>query len=183
MTGRSERIDSFSEWLADAYVNWSLFLSSYSPLLGIFAIRLSEKHPGRAVGIALLAFIFAVNVALLLRRRLGTRDFHIESLTSGAGELTAYIATYLLPFLVVSDVGWRDLVSYALLIFIIGLVSTREGLLHINPLLAIFRWRVSTITTADGATYYLLSRRRVGAGTVVRSVILSRRLIMEKHER
>lgn len=126
------------------------------------------------------AGIFALNLLFLLNRRVAPRDFSVVHIESGASEITAYIATYLLPFLVVSDVGWRDLIAYAVLVITIGIVMTRDSILHINPLLALFQYRLITITTGDGVNYYLLTPRHVRPGETVRAFPIRARLLMER---
>lgn len=173
-------VKGFGQWASDAFVSWTLFLSSYAPLLVIFAVRLGDKHPDTAFWIVVCAALFALNLVILLNRRVAPRDFKVHGVKSGAGDVAAYIATYLLPFLVVSDVGWRDLLSYAILVLTIGVVMTREGVLHINPLLALGGWHISTITTIDGAEYYLVSTRRAQVGDVIRAIPILARLLMER---
>jgi hypothetical protein len=170
----------FGAWLADVYITWSIFLSSYVPLLLIFALRLSEKHPSSAFVAVCLAAVITVNLLILLNVPIAPRDFAIDTVESNANEVAGYIATYLLPFLVVGDVAWRDLVAYAILVWTIGQAMTRDDVLHINPLLSVMGYRIYTITTVDGSRYYLITRRKVRTGERVRAVLVRERLMLER---
>jgi hypothetical protein len=168
----------FGGWVAGVYIRWSLFLSSYVPLLLIFAVRLSEKYEAVAFGAVVAAALIALNLVILLNWHVAPRDFRVERVESGSNEVAGYIATYLLPFLTVGDMGWRDLLAYALLVWTVGQAVTRDDVLHINPLLSILRYRIYTITTVDGVDYYLIATRPVRSGDRVRAVpFLERRLL------
>lgn len=170
----------FGGWISDIYLRWSFFLSSYVPLLVILAIRLSDKNETLTFVALVIASILVVNLALLLNWRVAPRDFSINSVESGSGEIAAYIATYLLPFLVVGDMKWKDLLAYAILVWTIGQAMTRDDVLHINPLLSILRYRIYTVTTKDGVDYYLIGTRRIAAGDRVRASLLLDRLLLER---
>lgn len=168
------------DWSASAYIRWSLFLSSYVPLLGIVSLRLWEKNSTLGFGSLVLAGGFAVNLAILLNWRVAPRDFRIEQIESGSNEVAGYIASYLLPFLVVGDMHWRDLLAYAILVWTIGLVMTRGDMLHINPLLSLLRYRIYTVTTVDSVTYYLIATGRVEARSRIRAVPFLDRLLVQR---
>jgi hypothetical protein len=64
--------------------------------------------------------------------------------------VSGYLAAYLLPFLTVPEPSATDLVTYAIFVFVAGLIYVRSGLMQINP------------------TVYLLNRRVLRATTPVR---------------
>ena len=137
----------FGGWISDSYLRWSLFLSSYVPLLVILAVRLSEKNATLTFAALIIAGVLVVNLVMLLNWRVAPRDFSIKGVKNGSGEVAAYITTYLLPFLVVGDMKWKDLLAYAILIWVIGQAIARDDVLHINPLLSILQYRIYTVTT------------------------------------
>ena len=179
-SNRKQPGNDVGETLSRIYVDWSLFPSSYVPLFLIFAIRMWPKHLGYAVGACTFGAIFAMNLFRLLNVRTAPRDFSIKRSEGGGSEIAAYIATYILPFLVVSDVGPADLVAYGALIFIIGLVMTREEVLHINPLLAVMGLHLSTIITEDEERYYVISGDRLFPKTILRAIAVRPRLLYER---
>lgn len=162
-------------------MDWSLYLSSYAPLLGIFALRLSKSHVDAAFWCSVLTAAIVLNLLFLLNYRLGPRDVKIGTVHRSTSEVAAYMATYLLPFLTASDLDARDLTAYGLLVWFVGLIMTRDGALHVNPLLALFGWRLVTIETVDRGFFYLLTRQRsLAEGTVVTAIQLRSRLLMER---
>ena len=169
--------------ISNTYVSWSLFLSSYSPLLLIFALRLSEKKPDIAFWLVVLGAIFALNLLFILNTRVGARDYSIVRAESGAAEVAAYIATYLLPFLVVGDTGPRDLFAYGILVLTVGFVMTSGRALHVNPLLAMMGYKLFTITTVDKVRFFLLSREHPEAGETIRTIQLWGGVLIQQSEK
>lgn len=111
--------------------------------------------------------------------KIGGRDFRVDAVDDGAAsDVAGYIVAYLLPFLVVSDLQIRDLVSYAVFIVVVGIVMTRGELLHINPWLFLSGRRIYTITLASGASFYLVAFRRPRRGDVVHAKVIRNRLLL-----
>jgi hypothetical protein len=163
---------------AQGFEDWSLFLSSYAPLLAIAAIRYDcwPLRLGLGVGALLL-------VGLYLNLRLGHRALQADTFEVCAvrnqGELVAgYLATYLLPFLTTGSPSTLDLCAYAVFIWVIGRVMTRARLLHVNPLVYVLGSQISSIETKRG-TFYLVSRDRPRAGDSVRATEGRGRLLFE----
>lgn len=142
------------------YAQWSVFLSGYAPLALIFAARLAGKsRPIKAWACVGICVALAINVAALLRWfRAAPEDYEAAEVQSGAGELAAYVATYLLPFAVVGDVTSWDLAAYAAFLLLIGIISVRGNFMHLNALLALAGYNIYTVTTRKGRKWLVLSR-------------------------
>ena len=78
--------------------------------------------------------------------------------------MAAYLATYLLPFVTLSEPSDRDVVSYLLFLLVAALIYVQSDLLQINPVLYLFRRRVVKVTTKAGWQAYLVTPRRRSAG-------------------
>src|ERR1700722_4391424 len=131
------------------YIRVSLLLGAYAPLAMLFGIRLLAKdHPVKAY------WCFGFSVAMALGQwamfRLTSAqptDYKAEDASSGANELAGFVATYLLPFIMVGDVTNLDLIAYVLYFGIVAIISLRGSFLHLNPLLAIFGYGIYTVST------------------------------------
>jgi hypothetical protein len=137
---------------------WLLFLSSYSPLFGLTAVRL---QPGtfRTVTFA-VAVLGALSLALALAdaRRIEPRERVVADVEDRGGDVAGYLATYLLPFLTVSSPSAKDAVAYAGFLLLVGVVYTRSSLLAVNPLLYLLGYRLSHVTTEGGQRVLLIYR-------------------------
>jgi hypothetical protein len=147
---------------------FALFVSSYSPALLILAVRAFDRS-WTLFWLSLgLATVAAASFYLFIRvaRRGGPFRASVVDIEARDAELAAYVATYLLPFVVVFGATPQDVVALALFLIFIGLLWLDSGLIYLNPLLALARYRV-----------YVVQLEPLGAGSAARlprSILLSR---------
>jgi hypothetical protein len=172
----------FKERVSEGYVDWALYLSSYSPLPILLAIRLYGMHDSGAPWLALLFVGMMVPLPHVLSdvRSVTGRTFRITRVGGAAGEVAAYIASYILPLIVIGSPIWTDYIAYGLFIFIVGIVMTRGELLHINPWIYLFGWRLYNVSLGEDDRFYLLSRREPRIGGTVHAKKLRNRLLIEE---
>lgn len=148
---------------------FALFISSYSPALLILAVRSYDRSCVLfwvSLGLAALsagAFLLFIRVA----RRGGPFRAVVEDVEPRDADLAAYVATYLLPFIVVFGATTQDVIALALFLVFVGVLWINSDLLYLNPLLALVGYHV-----------YVVRIRAVGtdqAGTLPRSFLLSRK--------
>jgi hypothetical protein len=123
---------------------FALFLSSYSPALLILAVR-SYHHSTALFWISLGLAVLSAGAFLLfifVVRRGGPFRATVEDVEPQDGELAAYVATYLLPFIVVFGATLQDVIALALFLFFIGLLWVKSGMIYLNPLLAAIGYHV-----------------------------------------
>lgn len=146
-----------------------ILLSSYTPLFTILAIRF-ENRVVMWICIALAAFgVIALLAILALERRVAPGPHTIKAVAPGGGEATAYLASYLLPFVTIAEPGWRDLAGYALFFLVAVTVHIRSSVIQINPLLYVLRYRVSRVQTEEGLDMLLISRSKPKVGQLIRA--------------
>lgn len=137
-----------------------MFVSSYSPLFLILAIQFEARW--LQVACAAIAALGVLTLLLLLHAMKGKNKtpFRVVSVADQGAEVAGYLATYLLPFLTISEPAPKDLVAYGLFLVVVGIVYVQSDMVQINPLLYLMRYRVSGITTSDGWNGYLIARQR-----------------------
>ena len=157
-----------------------LFLGSYAPLFAILAIRFRDRWLWIACG--LLSGFAVVNVLLILRaaRRIEPDPHRIERITDRGGEVAGYLATYLLPFVTVSEPSTRDLLAYAAFILLVGIVYIQSKMIQINPILYLMGLKVFSVTTEDGWSGFLVTRRNLRTHSVVVASRLQETLALER---
>jgi hypothetical protein len=146
---------------------FGLFLSSYSPAFLILAVR-SLHHStalfATSLGVAVisaLAFLLFIRLA----REGGPFRATVEDVEPRDGDLAAYVATYLLPFVVVFGVTIQDVIALGLFLFFIGVLWINSRMIYLNPLLALAGYHI-----------YVVRLRPVGAAatdSLPRSFLLS----------
>jgi hypothetical protein len=68
------------------------------------------------------------------------------------GDLAAYLATYLLPFVAIFSADWRDLASLAGFVVILGVIYVRSRLIYLNPTLALLGYHLDRVISATPGT-------------------------------
>lgn len=159
-----------------------MFLSSYAPLLMILAIRF-EKTWLRLACVALAAVgIVGLRVLMRLHREpLDQQGRYALTDVRGAGEgASSYLAGYLLPFVTISNPSVTDLVAYAGFFAVAYVVTTRTGIIQVNPTLFLLGYRVDSVTDDRGAQRYLLSKTRdsITQGVTVRASRMSNEVLI-----
>jgi hypothetical protein len=154
-----------------------LLLSAYSPLFLIGAIRADDDLLrnwllGLGIGFTLL-----VLVPITGARSRSARPFRIAEVQSASGEVAAYVATYILPLLVVGDKKPRDLVAYAVCLAVIGVIFVRGRLLHYNPWVFLFLYRVFSVRVGDRG-YYLVAKDEPRPGQTINAKLFANRFML-----
>jgi hypothetical protein len=139
---------------------FALFLSSYSPAWLILAVR-SFQHSTALFWLSIgLAIVSAVAFLIFIRvaRQGGPFRGSVTEVEPRDTELAAYVATYLLPFVVVFGATIQDVLALGLFIFFIGLLWVNSGMIYLNPLLILVGYHVYVVRiTPVGGTRATLS--------------------------
>ena len=138
-----------------------LFLSSYAPLFLILAVRFTQVW---LVILCLLLAIVGVGLAIWIldtHSRSASGSVDVKKVDDVGEQATAYIITYLLPFLAVKEPNLREVLAYAILFLVAGLVYVRSDMQLINPTLYLLRRRIVKVTTDHDRTLYVITRHRV----------------------
>ncbi len=122
-----------------------LFVSSYSPLFLALAVRFDDS----ALRIAMVAIgvLSAVSLIQLLRSSRGTAPRTVTPTQSRdlGNEVSAYVATYVVPFVTVTSPDRYDLIAYAIVFCTLGIVYVNSDLVGVNPLLYLLGYRVFAV--------------------------------------
>lgn len=160
-----------------------LFLSSYSPLFVIIALRehaaeisvLGHSLPtfqllGLSVSlISVISLIIASGSAFFLWIMFQTRRVRqggqrtIENLNDRSDILTEYVMMYIFPFITFNSTGIADVLSFVILFATIGAIVIRTNRLYVNPLLVFFRYHVYEVKTEE-ENYLLLTKSSLKKG-------------------
>ena len=174
------------------WVMWAMFLSSYTPLFVLVGLR-SVAGGSSAIAIAagFLILAGAVGTILLLNVAPVKADeiYTLAEVEKRDGDVGAYAATYLLPFLTVFSGQAVDVISLAAFVAFLGVIYVRSRLIYVNPVLMLLGyhlWRVIPVTDgSSGASeavrwprYLLADTMRVRQGQRIRAHSLTDDLLL-----
>lgn len=148
-----------------------MFLSSYAPLFLILAVRF--EGPFMRVVCVVLAVLGVGGLFVLMHFQHEPPSqqgrFQLADVRQAGEGASSYLAGYLLPFVSIGDPTATDLIAYLGFFAVAYLVTTRTGIIQVNPTLFVFGYRVHLIVDAKGFQGYLVSRTKgnISAGTTV----------------
>ena len=175
-------------------IMWLLFLSSYMPLFVLLGVRSIGHSLTLAVasGVLVVLGAFATVAVLKTARHKPTQNFKLLEVENRDADIGAYAATYLLPFLLVFDGPWRDIVSLAGFVGFLGIVYVRSRLIYVNPTLAFFGYRLWSVipltagadehTAAPWPRFLLAKVDRIAKGQVVAAHPITEDLLLFEKE-
>jgi hypothetical protein len=139
-----------------------LFLSSYAPLLVIFAILDSWGRGIPSILCVILAVISSAVLFLFVRKakELAPLTLSVARASHRDSDAIAYVVTYLVPFTGFTDDNIRLRLALLVLIIVIGALYLRSHLFYVNPLLSLAGYRLYEGETASGRVFILITRRK-----------------------
>lgn len=140
----------------------TLFVSSYAPLLALFAILNSF---GRGWPSIVCAALSAVSVALLVVvwrvSGTGAGDWiALRESRNRDGEVMAYFVFYVIPFAAVDSPDDRTKIALATFFVIVAALYLRAAVFYIHPLLLLAGLHVYDAVTTDDSPVIVMTRRR-----------------------
>ena len=145
-----------------------LFASSYAAAFAIAAIRFDGAWlRWSCTAVAVLSIVAALSFVGNSRRQLAPIHVTVASVDDVGSEVGGYLATYLLPFILIPTPSLRDLLAYATFLALLALVYIRSDLIRVNPTMYVLGYKLVKINTTKGRGHYLLTRQVPAIGQVV----------------
>lgn len=110
--------------------------------------------------------IIAYFILQLSLKKLGKIPIQISSLATADKEVLAFIFAYLLPLI---DINYKML-AFVLVLF--TFVAFTTHIYHFNPIFGFFGYHFFEVTTTNGISYVLMSKRQIRNLNQVTEVIL-----------
>jgi hypothetical protein len=136
-----------------------LYIASYAPLFLILAIRFDGVGLRVTCGaVCVLGTLDALHILFISKRGLLPYPITVHSVDDAGGEVSGYLASYLLPFVTVASPTLRDLLGYGIFLLVALIIYVRSDLVRINPLFYCFGYRVLRIEYGRREHQFLLTR-------------------------
>jgi len=157
-----------------------LFGGSYAPLLLMLALRFDGLVLRVAIAAAGVLFLAdTARLVLWLPRRVQPSPFIITEVKDHGSQVAGYLASYLLPLLVVPTPTVTDLLAYALFLTVVALVYVRSEMLDINPTLYVLGLRVLEVVTAEGWAGCAIVKSGLAPGDTLHGVHVDNCLLVQ----
>ncbi len=141
------------------YVKIFLFLSSYTPLFAILAIKnyTCNYFVAAMATIIVISFLF---LFLVLRKtsKMSGEFQEIRDMEDKSDKFLEYIIAYIIPFLGFSFDNIPDIVSLAIVFVIISILYIRSDLIYMNPILNFLGYNLFKANSND-SEFMIISKK------------------------
>lgn len=161
-----------------------LFVSSYAPLLFLFAALESfgSGWPSRLCFLIGVVSIAALGILLVLLRTTSAPETDtFKGARSRDADVMAYVVSYVVPFAAATDKA--DQATRLALVMFAGLVAVlyiRSSVYYVHPLLLLFGIHVYEATRHDVPVIILTRERQLRQSTDIRVINIGDNVYMEK---
>ena len=160
--------------------------SSIAPVILIYALLALVERENLIGSMLILIFVallsFCIFILFYSKQHLERSEFSFIGAEAADKESVAILLLYLAPLLEtsVADLEWAFIIPASFLF--LALVVTGYSF-HFNPLLNILGWHFYTISTVEGITYTLITRKHLRkAGTKIVIGQLTRYTLLDVEE-
>jgi hypothetical protein len=139
-----------------------LFVSSYAPLLALFAILDSFGRGWPSIACGVLACASVAGLTIIWRVSIGgQRDWlHVRQSHNRDADVMAYFVSYIIPFAAVDSPNFRTRVALGVFAVIVAALYLRASDFYIHPLLSLVGFHVFDATTTADIPVTVVTRRR-----------------------
>jgi hypothetical protein len=139
-----------------------LFVSSYAPLLALFAIldSLGRGWPSEILAAFAGASVLALIVVWRLLGRSAGDWQQLASVRSRDSDVMAYFVSYVVPFAAAQDANTKTRIGLAVFAIILGALYIRSAIFYVHPLLLLAGFHIFDAATDLGVPLTLITRER-----------------------
>lgn len=162
-----------------------LFLSSYFPLALIFFVQLIPDQPWMALVILGIGFFGLIGMLFFFwwARRMAPVTVTVTSISRKGAEVMSYIFSYLIPFIAMSWDKPKDALSLGIIFAVLGLIYVNSNMIHVNPMLYVFGFKLYEIENGRGEIFSLLTRNRIWRQKNLSVVKVGEDILLDKGEK
>lgn len=161
-----------------------LFVSSYAPLLFLFALLESfgQGWPSTLCFVLGAVSIAALGILLVtLRATLSPEQVNFTGAHSRDADVMAYVVTYVVPFAAATDETPQPTrVALALFACLIAILYIRSAVYYVHPLLLLYGIHVYEVSRGGAPCIVLTRQRQLRQQESLRVIHIGQNVYMEK---
>ena len=137
-----------------------MFLSSYAPLFGVFAVKqYPHSHKATYIFSGLAAFSLLVLLAFFkTAHTISTNEISVKEHVARDGDSMSYIVTYLVPFLDIKFDELSNIIGVGIIFLVLGVLYVNSNMIYTNPVLNIVGFHIFDIRTSEDRPMVLITR-------------------------
>jgi Kef-type K+ transport system membrane component KefB len=113
-----------------------------------------------ALGVSLIAVVVCLVVLAFARKNLEAMPFTPASIEAADNENIGFMLLYLLPLFTdkINTLNWQLWIPT---VAIFAIITATGYSYHFNPLLGLMRWHFYKVSSSEGVTYVLITRKHL----------------------
>lgn len=162
-----------------------LFVSSYAPLLLLFAVLRSFGHGWPTtvcLGVAIGSVLALITIWMLIKTQMSVDNAAFTETKSRDSEVMAYMVSYVVPFAAATNTDHATRWGLALFAAIIAALYIRSAVFYVHPLLLLAGIHVYEAARNDVPVIVLTRQRFLRQSCNLRVVTLGLNVYLEKPE-
>jgi len=147
--------------MANFFTRLALFLSSYAPLFGVFAVKqYSHSHKAAYIFSGLAIFsLFVLFVFFKTAHSLAPSEISVKEHVARDGDSMSYIVTYLVPFLDIKFDDLANIIGVVIIFLVLGVLYVNSNMIYTNPVLNMVGFHIFDVRTTEDRPMVLITRR------------------------
>jgi len=135
----------------------------------IWAYYAYDSRRGLAIALCIATALIVAYTTFFFRRASSNNPLrlNVAAIDPRDREVVAYTVTYIVPLLVTPSDDPRRWVGVLVFFVVTGILQIRLNIVYTNPVLALMGLFSYEVKTTQGATHFLLSRRRTLSASVL----------------
>jgi len=138
------------------FAAWILYISSYIPLFFILIInniivvyeKMIANEPYKnnlyiSVGIVVVISLSYLLLRVVLKAaNTNNESITINNISKSNDSILGYLFSYLVPFMLINTSDIREIITFALVFIVMGIICVENELVYINPTLYLLRYNI-----------------------------------------
>ncbi len=155
-------------------------MSSYTPLFGLLIVRFERTDLRLICGLLSILGMLSLLQLFHLNRQAQLSEHTFVASSHAGSEASAYLASYILPFLTVPKPSLSEIIMYCGFFFVVAVVSTNTSVIQVNPVLYLLGWKVYTVEDTHGFKRLLISVQSVDLNSSIKCTRLSNDVLIRR---
>jgi hypothetical protein len=124
--------------------------------------------------------LVGVLVYLHLAQKITPTEVTVATYKRRDSDTVSYFVTYLFAFMKVPLDTWDKITAFLIFFLILGFIYVNSNMIHINPMLNIFGYRIYELSQPDGERL-LITRQKIKRNDVLRVIIMDDDIYLGKN--
>ena len=113
-------------------------------------------------------------------QKISPRRITVDTYKRRDSDTVSYFVTYLFAFMKVPLDSWEKITAFVIFFSILGFIYVNSNMIHINPMLNMFGYRIYELSQPDGERL-LITRRKIKRNEAIQVIVMDDDIYLGKN--